>query len=189
MSLFGTYVAFCTERLLQHLMPRSTNETSTRLDVPNKEDKTAPAFAINSLRLAQSFPLSYRYLPFLSRHLVLSGSPLTMTLRSIMALSLLFRFLNCSQCALLNVSIDDTFGDERTGNQISYLPSNGWKFGQNCTDCTAVPERGQNFRHTWHDGSFDPQSVGGDGIIRSALVSFNGTSCPNIFCIEVVHGY
>lgn len=56
MSLFGTYVAFCTERLLQHLMPRSTNETSTRLDVPNKEDKTAPAFAIHSLRLAQSFP-------------------------------------------------------------------------------------------------------------------------------------
>ena len=77
-----------------------------------------------------------------------------------------------SLCVLLNVSIDDTLGDERNGNMITY--SDGWNVGQNCVGCTAKPDPSQLFEHTWHDGTFFPVSPTGDGVPITASVSFNG---------------
>ena len=77
-----------------------------------------------------------------------------------------------SSCVLLNVSIDDTLGDERNGNMIAY--SDGWNVGQSCVGCTAKPDASQLFEHTWHDGTYLPVSLGGDGELITASVSFNG---------------
>lgn len=99
-----------------------------------------------------------------------------MIIRKIAALVLHLCLLPSYLCVPFNVSIDDTFGDERTGKQITFTPSNGWKQGQTCTDCTANVDANQPFRHSWHDATFLPQNMGGDGIIRSASVSFNGMS-------------
>lgn len=99
-----------------------------------------------------------------------------MIIRKIAALVLHLYLLPSYLCVPFNVSIDDTFGDERTGKQITFTPSNGWKQGQTCTDCTANVDADQLFRHSWHDATFLPQNMGGDGIVRSASVSFNGMS-------------
>ena len=92
-------------------------------------------------------------------------------------LYLLLLLSTFSLCTLVNVSIDDQLGDERTGTPISY--SFGWSFGPNCTDCEAAVDPGQVFDRTWHDTSFAPAQFGGDGAIRSAGASFNGKSTPH----------
>ena len=96
--------------------------------------------------------------------------PYTM-LRNYTIIFLLLSFLSVrSLCTQLNVSIDDTLGDERTGNMISYTGQ--WSAGQNCSSCTADIDASQVFEHTWHDTTFRPGPS--DGVIRSASVAFNG---------------
>ncbi|KAI0666261.1 hypothetical protein C8Q78DRAFT_1072504 [Trametes maxima] len=60
--------------------------------------------------------------------------------------------------ALVNVTIDDTFGDESNGNKISYQPESAWNVGQDCPACTAKPDISQVFNRTWHDTTFNGSS-------------------------------
>jgi hypothetical protein len=48
-------------------------------------------------------------------------------------------FGKCTLAALVNVTIDDTFGDPKTGAQVTYSPD-GWNNGTNCSGCTAHPD-------------------------------------------------
>ncbi|KAI0651454.1 hypothetical protein C8Q79DRAFT_899452 [Trametes meyenii] len=59
---------------------------------------------------------------------------------------------------LVNVTIDDTFGDESNGNKISYQPESAWNVGQDCPACTAKPDVSQVFNGSWHDTTFNGSS-------------------------------
>ena len=86
----------------------------------------------------------------------------------------LLSFTTFSLCTYVNITIDDSLGDESNGNMITY--SNGWNVGQACVGCTAKPDASQAFEHTWHDGTYLPVSLGGDGELVTASVSFIGAS-------------
>ena len=75
---------------------------------------------------------------------------------------------------LVNVTIDDTFGDPVTGNQFSYAPSGAWQPGFSCTGCTARPDPSQVSNDTWHEGTFNPAGTTGSDQLLSAAVSFEG---------------
>ena len=102
--------------------------------------------------------------------------------RNLLAVLFILSFLSIhSSSVLVNVSIDDTLGDERTGNMITYV--GGWKVGQSCTDCTTNVNARQTFEFTWHDATFHPTT---DAII-SASVSFNGTSLfEYLYCYRLM---
>jgi hypothetical protein len=42
----------------------------------------------------------------------------------------------------INVTIDDYFGDSKTGSHITYLPVGAWDYGPSCQDCIAHPDAG-----------------------------------------------
>ncbi|KAI0771009.1 hypothetical protein BD413DRAFT_72508 [Trametes elegans] len=88
-----------------------------------------------------------------------------------------------ASAALVNVTIDDTFGDQATGNQITYGPPGVWKAGQNCTDCTAKVDPAQVSNGTWHDGTFSTvvENNSPPGQILTAAVSFN--VAVYVFCV------
>ena len=49
-----------------------------------------------------------------------------------------------------NVTVDDTNGDPRTGNQFTY--SNAWHIGQSCGSvCWAPVNASLAYMNTWHD--------------------------------------
>ena len=92
----------------------------------------------------------------------------------------------CIACSprLVNVTIDDTLGDESNGNMITY--SAGWKLGQNCTNCAAKLDASEVFEHTWHDGTYYPVSLGGTGELITASASFIGALCVCIIPFAIV---
>ena len=56
-------------------------------------------------------------------------------------------FSKSTLAALVNVTIDDTFGDPKTGAQVTYSPG-GWKNGTNCSGCAAHPDVSQVYLAT-----------------------------------------
>ncbi|EJD35802.1 hypothetical protein AURDEDRAFT_175141 [Auricularia subglabra TFB-10046 SS5] len=80
---------------------------------------------------------------------------------------------------IFNVSIDDTLGDERTGQKPFY--SSGWYprsvAGPECLNCIARPDPTLVFGGTWHD-----RSVGVTYGPATVSLSFNGTKIY-AFCI------
>ena len=81
-----------------------------------------------------------------------------------------------ASAALVNVTIDDTLGDPRTGAQIVYGPAGVWKVGQTCTTCTAHPDPSELVNGTWHDGTFSAAVENGNvsNQLLTAAVSFEG---------------
>ncbi|EJD06216.1 uncharacterized protein FOMMEDRAFT_18373 [Fomitiporia mediterranea MF3/22] len=84
--------------------------------------------------------------------------------------------------ALVNVTIDDQFGDPTTGQVIQYNPPEAWNPGQTCSGCTAKPAPASNAHNgTWTDATFFPAGTGigttnVSGQIISASVPFVGTA-------------
>jgi hypothetical protein len=80
--------------------------------------------------------------------------------------------------SLVNVTIDDKFGDPQTGTQIVYLPPGTWNNGTNsCSGCITHLDPSQLYNGTWHDSTFDPQPSNNDSKssqIQTASVTFNG---------------
>ena len=81
---------------------------------------------------------------------------------------------SCSAFAnLVNITIDDQFGDAVTGAIPGYLPTPGnWSIGQNCPGCFAQPDASLAFRGTWHDTTWD--SDGYRGAKRTLNLTFSG---------------
>lgn len=80
-----------------------------------------------------------------------------------------------SVCARIsNVTIDDTLGDEVTGQIPQYAPD-GWiarsVSGAPCDLCTAQPDATRIYKGTWHDRS----TLALDQIPSTISMSFNGT--------------
>ncbi|KAI0367530.1 hypothetical protein BV20DRAFT_981334 [Pilatotrama ljubarskyi] len=88
-----------------------------------------------------------------------------------------------ASAALVNITIDDTLGDESNGNPIVYIPATMWSVGQNCSACTARPDSKLAGDGTWHDSTY----YGVDTTIpasqpASAAVTFEGVAVY-VFCI------
>ncbi|KAH8114188.1 hypothetical protein DFH11DRAFT_254255 [Phellopilus nigrolimitatus] len=87
---------------------------------------------------------------------------------------------------LVNVTIDDQFGDPTNGEQITYNPPSAWQTGQNCQLCTAKPSPASDaYMATWHDASFNPAGTATNNVagqIIQASVSFTG-SAVYVTCI------
>ncbi|KAI0358959.1 hypothetical protein OH77DRAFT_1121930 [Trametes cingulata] len=89
----------------------------------------------------------------------------------------------CAAAASVNVTIDDTFGDESNGNQIVYLPPTMWNAGQSCSACTAHPDPKLAGNGTWHDSTFyGVDTTTPSSEVASAAVTFEGTAVY-VFCI------
>jgi hypothetical protein len=56
-------------------------------------------------------------------------------------------FVERTWAALVNVTIDDTYGDPNTGAQIMYMPDS-WNNGTSCSACTARPDSSQTYLKT-----------------------------------------
>ncbi|PIL30899.1 hypothetical protein GSI_07068 [Ganoderma sinense ZZ0214-1] len=108
-------------------------------------------------------------------------------------LSLLFLSLSASHllpqasAVLVNVTVDDTFGDPATGNQIIYEPQGLWQLGQSCNGCTARPDKFLAFNGTWHDSTFNDASLPDANQLPIATFSFTGVAVY-VYCI-VTHSF
>ena len=55
---------------------------------------------------------------------------------------------------LVNTTIDDGYGDPRTGAQIDYSPPSAWLDGRvECPGCIAKPNSALLYNRTWHDST------------------------------------
>lgn len=80
-----------------------------------------------------------------------------------------------AQAALVNITIDDKYGDPKTGNQVMYSPPDSWNDGTNCSACTARPDPSIPYLNTWHDGTYlPPPNNSVAPIVQTLSVPFNG---------------
>lgn len=84
----------------------------------------------------------------------------------------------------INVTIDDQYGDPKTGAAITYFPADAWNLNSLCSGCTIVPDAKLTYMQSWHVGTFNLNSSAGSdngpATVLSASVPFNGTSIPYI---------
>lgn len=99
-------------------------------------------------------------------------------------LAFVFLYFPLVLSVLVNVTIDDTFGDPLTGNHIDYSPLTSWNIGANCDGCTTAPDPSQVYNHTWHDGTFN-RNAGSNpspNAVLLASVPFFGNAVY-VYCI------
>src|SRR6266550_6856263 len=60
-----------------------------------------------------------------------------------------------TQGRLVNVSIDDHYGDPTTGQIPVYQPVGPWG-DQDCPACAIVPLKSMAFDETWHEATYNP---------------------------------
>jgi hypothetical protein len=84
-------------------------------------------------------------------------------------------FIPFALASLVNVTIDDNFGDPQTGTQITYVPSGSWNDGmQPCSGCITQLDPSQLYNGTLHNSIFDPKASNTSGQTPTASVTFNG---------------
>ncbi|KAL0955662.1 hypothetical protein HGRIS_001889 [Hohenbuehelia grisea] len=88
-----------------------------------------------------------------------------------------------SLASLVNVTVDDVFGDPESGSHIVYS-SEAWNDGRNCSGCAAKPESSKVFQGTWTDSSFDGSR---ETVLQNATLGFSGTAVY-VFCVVDILG-
>ncbi|KAL0955663.1 hypothetical protein HGRIS_001889 [Hohenbuehelia grisea] len=106
-----------------------------------------------------------------------------------------------SLASLVNVTVDDVFGDPESGSHIVYS-SEAWNDGRNCSGCAAKPESSKvfqgklrsailsrpatefSFTGTWTDSSFDGSR---ETVLQNATLGFSGTAVY-VFCVVDILG-
>ncbi|KAJ3836093.1 hypothetical protein F5878DRAFT_626132 [Lentinula raphanica] len=89
---------------------------------------------------------------------------------------------------LVNVTVDDQFGDPHTHSQIIYTPAEAWSIAPNCSHCpdgisSLSPSRASN--GTWHGSYFSSETASGAiraGAPRYAELQFTGNAIY-VICI------
>ncbi|KAF8987739.1 hypothetical protein BDQ17DRAFT_1334870 [Cyathus striatus] len=96
-------------------------------------------------------------------------------------------FITTAEAVLVNVTVDDSLPDPLTGRPITYLPTDAWKDGVLCTDCTATVDGGSMFDRTWHDGTYFPanSNLPPTGPLN-ATFSFNGEIILSAFYFRLL---
>ncbi len=75
--------------------------------------------------------------------------------RVVLDLLYLLLLVSTTGAGLVNVTIDDTYGDLTTGQKPIYQPSGPWK-GPSCTNCDIVPSAALAFDGTWTAATYSP---------------------------------
>ncbi|KAJ7573419.1 hypothetical protein C8J56DRAFT_1130238 [Mycena floridula] len=75
-----------------------------------------------------------------------------------------------SLCSASVIMVDDTLGDPSTGAQIVYSPRGSWGLGQDCTTCTATPNKTLTHDETWQDSTVI------NGATCNATLQFSGNA-------------
>ncbi|KAI0712852.1 hypothetical protein C8T65DRAFT_574483 [Cerioporus squamosus] len=91
-----------------------------------------------------------------------------------------FLIASISATSLVNVTVDDTFGNSEENLKIVYQPVGSWSAGVDCTNCEAHLDTTQVYNGTWHDTTYfsdDPPSSP-----LSASLTFDGVAIY-VFCI------
>lgn len=108
-------------------------------------------------------------------------------LASVFYLSILFLLLSLTDlppalCASKNVTCDDQFGCELSGDAqgatIEYIPNDGWTQGSTCTGCKIVADPTQAFNGTWHDTTLGKEEAGS----RLFNITFQGKQTYTEHC-------
>ncbi|KAI0336251.1 hypothetical protein GY45DRAFT_1333291 [Cubamyces sp. BRFM 1775] len=106
-------------------------------------------------------------------------------LDALLLLPVLFSLLTISRlatisasAALVNVTIDDTYGDQTNGAQVTYAPPDAWNVGQSCAACTAHPDPTLAHNGSWHDGTVGAGSTQ----LLTATARFEGVAVY-VYCI------
>jgi hypothetical protein len=81
---------------------------------------------------------------------------------------LLLVYLQLVTATATNYTIDDTYGDLRTGQKVVYKPSDLWGT-QTCTGCAILPDPSQMMNGTYHEATWNP----GDSQL-SMSINFSG---------------
>lgn len=76
-----------------------------------------------------------------------------------------------AQAALVNNTIDDTYGDLNTGVMPVYSDA-GWALGQSCDTCFVKPDKTLAFMNSWHDATHHS----GTSLELSVNITFSGMS-------------
>ena len=76
---------------------------------------------------------------------------------------------------LVNFTIDDEDGDERTGVKPRFTPDGKWTQGSTCPGCKAQPDASRIFKRTWHDATYHTF----DGPDRTISFDFEGKAFPS----------
>ena len=84
----------------------------------------------------------------------------------------LLLLVSTALASLVNVSIDDTYGDLTTGKKPVYQPSGPWA-GPNCPTCAIVPSTALAFDGTWTAATYHPN-------IGDMNITFSFTGQKNI---------
>lgn len=86
-------------------------------------------------------------------------------------------FAQYAFAALVNVTVDDKYGDPLTGAPVMYFPPGTWIDATlPCSSCTAHPDSNQTLNETLHTNTF----ISTDGrnattlTMPTAAVTFNG---------------
>ncbi|KAH8116543.1 hypothetical protein DFH11DRAFT_1505911, partial [Phellopilus nigrolimitatus] len=87
--------------------------------------------------------------------------------------------LGGSQGVLVNVTVDDENGDQRTQALPSYTPEDKWAQGATCTKCLAQPDSLEAFDYTWHDSTQE----GGESGVRTIEMTFTGSAVYVFFIL------
>ncbi|RPD58018.1 hypothetical protein L226DRAFT_467307 [Lentinus tigrinus ALCF2SS1-7] len=89
-------------------------------------------------------------------------------------------FATLVNAALVNVTIDDTFGNTQENLQIIYQPPGAWSPGQSCTNCEAHLDATQIYNGTWHDTTYLSDNPPSSPL--SASLTFDGVAIY-VYCI------
>ncbi|TFK83223.1 hypothetical protein K466DRAFT_498881, partial [Polyporus arcularius HHB13444] len=82
--------------------------------------------------------------------------------------------------SLVNVTVDDTFGNSEENLQITYQPDGSWSQGVDCTNCEAHLDTTKVHSGTWHDTTYFSDNPPSSPL--SASLTFNGVAIY-VYCI------
>src|ERR1700678_1782214 len=92
-------------------------------------------------------------------------------MQGIMIFFLLFHSLVLGRA--INSTIDDSFGDSQTGQQVTYLPSNGTWDNETCVGCALQPDINLAFDKTYTAATRTPTSNGTMNIMMQLNSKFS----------------
>jgi hypothetical protein len=108
-----------------------------------------------------------------------------MKLAWLLALALTLALVPPALSALVNVTIDNKYGDPRTGAQFIFSPNGAWYDGPGCTTCQAQPDPSRAYNGTWVDSTFNTL-LGSNPFpkaIPTASINFTGPVAFVLFCV------
>lgn len=82
---------------------------------------------------------------------------------------------------LVNITVDDEFGDSVSKALIQYTPPGAWNYGPTCTHCLVLPSTEQVWNGSWHDVTYYPSGEPyPNDVPENATFTFTGKQCSSM---------